>query len=217
MDHGGMDTGTTLDVKEERRIILRCQGGDMSEYGRIVRQYHHQVLGLARKYLQDCEEARDLTQDVFLQGMLKIRRFDPDRSFKTWISTIAVRRSIDCLRRRRLFLRYLEQEGGRELRERGHCCEEVDAPRRVAESDLFAPLLNRLTPRQRQVLLLYMDKGWTARKIAGHLNCTPSTVRGYLFSARRTLRRLLVAGDFPLSGSEMLFMGSGEYVRGLSA
>jgi len=181
---------------DEKRIIRRCQKGDLHDFGRIVSRYQRQVVGLACKYLKDGEDAMDMAQEVFLQGMLKINRFDLDRSFKTWISTITVHRSIDHLRRRRLFMKYFENEGGLLLEQCRRAARADKPARRVAESELFAPFLKRLTRRQRQTLLLYMDQGLSTREIAERFNCTSSTVRGYLFNARKILRRCLEEADF---------------------
>ncbi len=176
---------------EEKDILLRCQMGDCREYGRVAIQYRGRLMGLACKYLRDEDEAEDMSQDVFLQGLLKIHRYDISRDFKTWLCTIAVRRSIDKLRRNRLFLNFMDRESKRVLQETR---ERKDSPghwRGIAESELFAPLLEHLSDRQREALLMNMDEGYSSIEIAERLNCSASTVRGYLFGARRILRKHL--------------------------
>lgn len=190
---------------EEKEILLRCQQGDCGEYGRIAIRYRSRVMGLACKYLNDEDEAEDLSQEVFLQSLLKIHRYDISRDFKTWLCTITVRRSIDLLRRRRLFMNYLERESKQMQRDILSKRDREEHWLKIEESNLFAPLLVHLTQRQREALLLHMDKGYSTTEIAARFNCSTSTVRGYLFGARRILRRHL----------EKQGVGSAEYLSRL--
>ena len=53
------------------------------------------------------DDARDAAQEAFIQAYLKLASFDPQKSFKSWLFAIAMHRSIDLLRRRSSFRRFI--------------------------------------------------------------------------------------------------------------
>ncbi|RMF81183.1 MAG: sigma-70 family RNA polymerase sigma factor, partial [Chloroflexi bacterium] len=65
----------------------------------IVDKYRTEVYRLCLYHLHDEHEAEDATQETFLRVYRSLHRYDPARSFKTWLMTIATNYCTDCLRR----------------------------------------------------------------------------------------------------------------------
>ncbi len=81
-------------------LVGRVALGDSSAFERLYDEVSAAVYGLARRVVRDPARAEDVTQEVFLEVWRKAPRFD--RSLgkaKTWIMTIAHRRSVDAVRR----------------------------------------------------------------------------------------------------------------------
>jgi RNA polymerase sigma-70 factor (ECF subfamily) len=84
-------------ITQEQDAIRRCQAGDLDALG-IISQLHHQaVFRTAYGY----HLAEDVTQQVFVELFTAIKGYDPSRPFPPWLHRIAVRRSLDALRRRK--------------------------------------------------------------------------------------------------------------------
>jgi RNA polymerase sigma-70 factor, ECF subfamily len=74
--------------------------GDRQAFEKLYDEVSSAVYGLARKVVRDPARAEDVTQEVFLEIWRKAARFDRKLGKgKTWIMTIAHRRSVDAVRR----------------------------------------------------------------------------------------------------------------------
>src|SRR3546814_9741662 len=68
----------------------------------LLRRYKAGVYRLIVKQIGDADEAMDLTQEAFVAGFSALDRYDGDRSFRTWIARIALNKSRDWARRRKV-------------------------------------------------------------------------------------------------------------------
>ena len=68
----------------------------------VLFQLHHRAVfrtayGVVRRH----DLAEDVTQQVFIELFASVKRYDVTRPFPPWLHRIAVRRSLDELRRRK--------------------------------------------------------------------------------------------------------------------
>ena len=78
----------------------RLAAGDQHALEQAYRLLGPSVLAYARRYVGP-SEAPDVVQRVFVYVWQSAGRYDPDRSLHAWVFTIAKRRVVDELRRRR--------------------------------------------------------------------------------------------------------------------
>lgn len=74
---------------------------------------------------------------------------------------------------------------------------------RTLRANLARALREEVTPRQRQVLLLYYDRGMTMKEIARQLGIDRSTVSRTMLRGEARLRRCLRYGAAALLGREV--------------
>ena len=86
----------------ESALVEMCRRGDTQAFERLVGLHERMVYNLAARLLGDAEEARDLSQDVFLQVYRTLGRFEGRSSLRTWIFRIVVNQ---CRNRRRWWRR----------------------------------------------------------------------------------------------------------------
>ena len=84
--------------------------GNQDAFADIVTAYQDSVYNLCFRMLGERSEAEDAAQEAFLRAYLNLTRYDPARSFKTWLLSIASNYCIDRLRRRRLQWMSLDDE-----------------------------------------------------------------------------------------------------------
>jgi len=90
---------------EENAIITRCLNGDTEAFEMIVTRYQEPLMALCWNILRNPEEARDTTQDTFVQAFRHLNRYDQVRSLKNWLYSIAYHRCLDKIRKHKSFLR----------------------------------------------------------------------------------------------------------------
>ena len=171
---------------DEREIIEGCLRGSPASNRAMVDGYGTLVLSVALNVVGNRQDAEDICQETFLQVFRRLDRYDRERSFKTWIVTIAYRRALDMLRKKKRFREFSARAQFEQTVAR-----QADDPRPSDPSPLPSKLLEELSPRERTALCLWANEGYTAKDISEVLACSASTARVYLFNARRKIKTLL--------------------------
>ena len=183
---GAVVLAEPADGVDERQLILRVQAGESEAFDLLVRRCLPRARQIARRLMQDPDDADDLVQDAFLRALERIATFDVSRAFEPWFTRLLVNLGLDLKRRqsvRRTESHDPERFGG------------GSRPDRETErAELGASLsraLEGLPDRQRLIVSLFEIDGHSTEEIAGMLKVTQVTVRWHLHQARRTLREVL--------------------------
>ncbi len=137
--------------------------------------------------LQDHEDAADCHQDVFVDAMRRAR----DQRIENWpafLNWLAVRRSLDRLRRR-------PQTTGRQPPEDVADIAVDDEPGRNAEWDELLAILRselaQIPEQQAEVFWLHCVEEFNLSEVAEQLGLSPNHVRVLVHRARVRLREVL--------------------------
>jgi RNA polymerase sigma-70 factor (ECF subfamily) len=166
---------------EEQRVLLAI-AGDESARGWIVTHYTPPIYRYCHRMLRSKEDASELTQEVLLRGLKALHRYDPDRSFKTWIFSIARNACIDFHRRKRP----LVSDEKVTLRHPGES-PQAEVIRNERATRLNAALDTLDTP-YKEILVLYHFEHLKYQEIAACLDIPLGTVMNRIFRARKKLR-----------------------------
>jgi RNA polymerase sigma-70 factor (ECF subfamily) len=81
---------------------LREDGGDQRSWSEFVRRYAPRIYAWCRHWQLQESDAQDVTQEVLLRLVEKLRHFeyDPGRSFRAWLKTVTHHAWQDFLARR---------------------------------------------------------------------------------------------------------------------
>jgi RNA polymerase sigma-70 factor (ECF subfamily) len=189
-------------VAVEHGLVESCRRGDAQAFARLVSLHEGMVFNLAARMLGDPEEARDLSQDVFLQVYRTLSRFEGRSSLKTWIYRIVLNQ---CRNRRRFWRRRFrdrslpiesmtpgdEARASREPREPGPL---VQLERREQSRHVQAALL-KLSFDHRAILLLREVEEMSCEEVARALDIPEGTVKSRLARARDALRAIVLAAQ----------------------
>ncbi|MFZ1703815.1 MAG: RNA polymerase sigma factor [Saprospiraceae bacterium] len=66
----------------------------------LYQTYSKLVLNLALQYVQNIEDAEEITQDVFISVHQSLSTFNHKASFQTWIYRITINKSLDYIKRK---------------------------------------------------------------------------------------------------------------------
>ncbi len=182
-----METREALaEHQEERAWIERARQGDQAAFTALVEQYLRPIYNLCLRYLGDAMEAEDVTQETFLRAYQHLWRFDPERSFGTWLRTIAIRLCIDRLRQRR------PQVAWEQLPYEGRWMQAAGEPPEawLLQEEQYRRLyrlIGQLPPVERALIVLHYWEGLRYQELAEALNLTVSAVKSRLFRARKAL------------------------------
>jgi RNA polymerase sigma-70 factor, ECF subfamily len=94
-------------AEDDRVLVERFRSGEARAFDELVRRYQGSIQRLARRFLRDPEDARDLAQRAFVQAFERLETFRGEASFRTWVYRIAVNLSLSQVRRRKVNLEEL--------------------------------------------------------------------------------------------------------------
>jgi RNA polymerase sigma-70 factor, ECF subfamily len=162
--------------------------GNQDAFADIVTAYQDSVYNLCYRMLGERSEAEDAAQEAFLRAYLNLTRYDPARSFKTWLLSIASNYCIDRLRRRRLQWMSLDDEPVADrLALHSDDPEPEPATLNKEQSAAIQALLSDLSPDYRAVVVLRYWYDYSYAEIADIMDTTESAVKSRLFRARQAL------------------------------
>jgi RNA polymerase sigma-70 factor (ECF subfamily) len=161
--------GPAMPLSDED-LMLAYVRGDTPAFHELFRRYGPPLLRLMRRDLASSIEAEDLVQQAFLQIHRARNDFDPSRSLRPWVYTIALNLKREYLRsRRRRPTSPLETapEPG------------VDAPDPELEDRARATrrALRALPDAQREVIELHWFDGLSFQEVAAALGITTSAAK----------------------------------------
>lgn len=186
----------------EEQFIERLRAGDASAFNRLVEERHGDIYALLYRLTEDPEEARDLTQETFLQAFRHLASFRGDADLRTWLYRIAVNQARNrwrwWKRRRRDRTVSLDAPVSGEIDSplsAGLAGDEGLDPERQAlarerEQALHAALRSLSRP-YREVIVLRDIEGLSYEEVASTLDLNVGTVKSRLNRGRTELRRRL--------------------------
>ena len=90
-------------IPERRRkeflLVQAAQKGDEQAFTKLFDMYYKTIYYTVLKLVKNEQDAEDLTLEAFTKAFENIQYYVPTHAFLTWLSKIAVNRSIDFLRK----------------------------------------------------------------------------------------------------------------------
>ena len=178
--------GETLPVDDAGELLLKIAQGDSQAFSVFYGMVEHRVFGLVVTVLRDQEQSREVTQEVFLQLWLQADRFDGSRGTgEAWILHLAHARAVDRVR-------LCQSSGVRDARYAalGHVPDTDTVVWDVLlrdEQAIVRAAIARLTPGQRESIVLAYYSGMTTQEISDHIGVKRATVKTRIRDGLRKL------------------------------
>ena len=183
-------------INSEKALVARARAGNRNAFGELVRQHSNRVYGMSYKILKNREDAEDNLQNVFCKAYGKIRQFEGNSQFSTWLVRIAINEALMMLRKRRPEDISADDDGDGVLDEHETKAElrdlHADPERQYLTKELAGKALDALQPSLKNTFILQKGEGWTCRELAGALDIAPETVKSRIHRARVRLRQRLL-------------------------
>ncbi len=181
----------SADSADDSQLVQATLAGDRDAFGHLVHRYQDRVFNTMTRVLGNQADARDITQDAFVQAFVKLESFRGDAKFYTWLYRIAMNLALSHRRRRRPTesLDATKDNVGEEP-----VAEQPSAAQQLVEQERAEQLqqaLLRLSDEHRQILVLRELEGCDYESISEILELPVGTVRSRLFRARTQLKGVL--------------------------
>lgn len=180
------------------QLLKNFIGGDREAFNELVREYLQPVYGFVYRFTGSAHDAEDVVQETFMKVWKNAKRYDPKKSFTTWIFSIAKNASIDFLRKQKTipFSSFEDDEGINSLEE--NLRDPFPLPDELASradaAKILSDAIDKLDAKYRVVLHLYYDNHLNFREISEILEEPIDTIKS---RHRRALIMLKKSIDAP--------------------
>lgn len=170
-------------------LMRLIQAGDFSPAAEIFDRYSARIYNFAYRFLKNSEAAEDATQEVFMKMLRYAAQFHGDAKLSTWLFSITANHCRDHLRK--ADNRHKESEETLISLP----APSDQAPDRILEARQnerrVQSALQKLTPEQREAILLSRYQGLSYAEIAQVSGCSEGAVKTRVFRAMETLKKHL--------------------------
>jgi|TARA_R110002126_G_scaffold13118_2_gene56360 RNA polymerase sigma-70 factor (ECF subfamily) len=166
-------------------LAAAAQAGDKRAYQQLIKELIPYARAVLSGALAHADWADDVVQDMLISMHKALPTYDPERSFKAWVTTILYYRKAD-------FLRKVYASKSQENQSFDDMVEKNSAPHVTigahhAEYTDIEKALGSIPDKPRAIFILSRLEGYSAKEVAKIKNMSVSAVK---VSVHRTAKRL---------------------------
>ncbi len=181
-----------LDNCSDGELAALALAGRQPAYSELLKRHREPIYRMVRGTIGDADAALDVTQESFIAAFAALKSFDGTRSFKTWVSRIALNKCRDWARRRkvrRFFAFALPIEAAASIADDAISADQQLAD--LAELERVRAAILMLPASLRVPLILRTIEGLSQTEAAQVLGISEKAVETRLYRARDKLTALL--------------------------
>ena len=182
----------------DKTLVRQAQRGNMAAFEELVLRHRDKIYARAFSMMRNEEEAIDLSQEAWVKGWQRLKQFQGESSFVTWMTRIVINLCLDQLRKQKRHriesIESMEEESGGV--ERQMPVVNVNPTEGLERRELRQRIdkaLSQISVEHRTVLILHEFEELEYKEIAKRMQCSIGTVMSRLFYARRKMANLLAA------------------------
>lgn len=165
---------------------------NQSHFEKLYHDYKTLVFNVALNYLQNVEDAEEITQDVFVKVHHSLENFNQKSTYKTWIYRITINQCLDFIKQRnsqkRFFIFGKKSRNEREYLNSTNFEHPGILMENQEDAKLLFEVINTLTENQKTAFLLSKLDGLSNPEISEIMQLSISSVESLIFRAKATLK-----------------------------
>lgn len=169
----------------EKIYLTALKNDDVKAFDHLFADYGKRLYYFAYGYLKSKEEAEGVVQEVFLRIWRNRKQLNPDKSFKAYLFTIAYHYILELFKQMNKKQAYQHEIIDDVVQFTNDTNERLNYQMLLEKVEL---LIEKLPPRQKQILLKRKKEGIPVKEIASQLNISPKTVENHLTEALKNIK-----------------------------
>ena len=174
---------------DDRQLVEQARGGDSVAFEELVRRKTGKVYGACYRVIGNPEDAKDISQLVFLRLWENLDKYDSSFAFDTWLYRIVTNVAIDFLRSKQSRAATMNSSL-RLVKTAAEADQGVSVQRKEVER-VFQEVTSVLSPKQKAIFVMREMEDISSAEIARITGSRESTVRNHLFNARKLMQEQL--------------------------
>jgi RNA polymerase sigma-70 factor, ECF subfamily len=174
---------------DDRQLVETIRGGDPDAFETLVRRKTTKVYSLCYRIIGNSEDAKDISQLVFIKLWENLEKYDSAYAFDTWLYRMVTNVAIDFMRNKQS--RDNAVNSNLRLVKTSTEAEQGTIVQRKEVESVFNSVAQVLSPKQKTIFVMNQMDDLSSSEIAKVLGCRESTVRNHLFNARKLMQQQL--------------------------
>src|SRR5688500_18527205 len=139
-----MTSQLNYSTAKDDEIVKAAQRGDMPAFEELVARHRDKIYARAFSMMRNEDEAVDLSQEAWVKGWQRLKQFQGESSFVTWMTRIVINLCLDQLRKQK--------------RQRAESIEQLDDESGGVERQMSTVTINPTAGLERKELRARIDK-----------------------------------------------------------
>jgi RNA polymerase sigma-70 factor (ECF subfamily) len=181
----------------DTQLLQQFDKGDINAFNTLVWRWENRVYNFIRRYVGDCEVAKDACQTTFIRVYQNVGKLNNREHFSTWLYQIAINICRDELRRRKSN-RNVSLETMQEQAIASEIAQLTAGERHHPETmtannslrDLLDQALQRIPEKQRVIIIMKEYHGLKFTEIAEVLEISVNTAKSRMYYGLSALRKV---------------------------
>jgi RNA polymerase sigma-70 factor (ECF subfamily) len=191
-------TDNAHSAADDRALVKAAQQGEMTAFEELVARHRDKIYARAYSMMRNEDEAIDLSQEAWVKAWQRLKQFQGESGFGTWMTRIVINLCLDQLRKQKRqrteSIEEMDEESGGVERQMPVLTVNPTAGLERAElRERIDGALAQLSYEHRTVLVLHEFEEMEYKEIAKAMGCSIGTVMSRLFYARRRMANLLAS------------------------
>jgi len=174
-------------MENEKILIKKITDGEKEFFGELVLKHQDFIFNVVKSYVRFEEEARDITQEVFLKAYENIEKFRGDSRFSSWLYRIAYNLSINWSERKKGRETQMDDNLPETVAEDGGAVDEMFDRELVLSR--IKEIIEEMPLKYKVIIKLYYFEEKSYQEIAETLGIPINTVKIQLLRARGIIRK----------------------------
>lgn len=179
----------------DEQLVGLYLAGDREALNFLIKRWLRPIFNFAFNYVKDRDLAEDMTQEVFVKVWKKIRKYDKQYKFKSWLYAVAKNTCLDYLKKNKAVV-FSELDNGNDGMLFERLIKETSASPQAEvelaqESAAINSAVDKLPEKYRKTVELHYRQGYKFREIADLLKQSIETVKSRNRRALARLKKLL--------------------------
>src|SRR5437867_7110460 len=174
---------------DDRQLVETIRNGEPEAFEQLVRRKTSKVYSLCYRIIGNAEDAKDISQLVFIKLWENLDKYDAAYAFDTWLYRMVTNVAIDFMRNRQS--RENAVNSNLRLVKTSSDAEQGVIIQRKEIEHVFNACSAVLSPKQKTIFVMREMDDLASSEIARVLGCRESTVRNHLFNARKLMQQQL--------------------------
>lgn len=173
-------------LEDDGTLIKSILLGDEQAMEMLVRRYYDEIFNYIYRLGSSYEEAKDITQEVFIAMLKALPTYKEQGSFKAWLFKIAHNHTMNSFRKNKHFISFsIEHENVKVG---------ADISEHIANQSFVKEMLNALPYTQKNTIILKYIYGFTAKEIAKITGTPIPTVKSRLRQGLEKVKKQMREG-----------------------